>query len=65
MHGNKGDDKYSSDSASMGDDLQGGGSYGATLRYQELGSDRGDGEGDGGFTPSGVPEDGRNLISVS
>ena len=49
----------------MGDDLQGGGSYGATLRYQELGSDRGDGEGDGGFTPSGVPEDGRNLISVS
>ena len=49
----------------MGDNVQGGGSDGATLRDRELGSDGGDDELDEGDTPWNGPEDSSDVILES
>ena len=58
-------DKYRSNSEGVGDDVQGGGLDGATLREKYLGSDRGDAEFYVGVPPLGGPEDSRYAISES
>ena len=56
-------EKYGSDGAGTGDDIQGGGSEGAALWEQELVSDRGNYEGTvgGGVPPLGGLEDIRDV----
>ena len=54
-----------SNSAGTGYDVQDSGSDSATLQEQELGSEGGDNEGDGGITPSVGPEDIWDIILAS
>ena len=63
--GGKDADKDGSEDAGMYDDVQGSGSDGAALLEIELGSDGGYDEGDGGVSPSGGPEDSRDVRSES
>ena len=63
--GDKGNHKYGIDSTGMGNDVQGGDSEGANLWKQELGIDRGNSEGAGGFPPLGGPDYIRDVSLVS
>ena len=56
-------DEDGSDSASICDDVQGGGSDSDTLWEKNLGSDGGNVEGAGGVPSSGGPEDSRDVRS--
>ena len=56
-HGSEGDIKYARNGEDPGSNVQGGGTLGAIIWQQELGSDRGDAQGTGGVPPSGGATD--------